>query len=411
MVIKEVLLQGLRSILLHRLRTLLSTLGILFGIVAVIAMLSIGEGAKQETLMQIEQLGLRNIIIRQSALSDEQRKKMIQQGSQGLTRNDAALLQKTLPGVMNVAELKVVKTSFNATLRDLSPEIMAVTRGFADIQGLELVEGRFLSALDSSQRQQVCTLGSEIAKALGKDGHVGRRISIGKVQFKVVGVLGHKAWKPGKNTVLTSRNLNHTIFIPLGTQQGLGRQSSIKDDTLSEIIVQMSKGDQVAEVAPLVKHLMGRSHGGVDDYQIVVPQELMDQADRTQYTFNLVLGSVAAISLLVGGIGIMNIMLASVSERIREIGIRRAVGANRFHIARQFLLESILITFIGTFGGVIVGIVFSHLIGMWAGWNTIVTFWSIGLSLSMAAGVGLCSGLYPAWKAASLNPITALRHE
>lgn len=411
MVINEIIWQGFRSILLHRLRTLLSTLGILFGIVAVITMLSIGEGAKQETLMQIEQLGMRNIIIKQSSLTDEQLVRAIQQGSQGLTIQDASALKNGIPGILNMAEIKTVISSLNSTLRDLSPEILAISRGFSDIQGLELAEGRFITDLDISQYQQVCTLGTDIARQLGKDGHVGQRVTIGKVPFKVVGVLSHKAWKPGKTTALTTRNLNQTIFIPLGTQKGLGRPSSVKNDTLSEVIIQMERGDQIAPVLPTIKHFMAKMHGNVDDYQIVVPQELMDQADRTQYTFNLVLGSVAAISLLVGGIGIMNIMLASVSERIREIGIRRAVGANRMHIARQFLIESILITLIGTIGGVIFGIVFSLLVGMWAGWPTIVTLWSIGISIVMAVGVGLCSGIYPAWKAASLNPISALRHE
>ncbi len=411
MVIKEIVSQGLRSILLHRLRTLLSTLGILFGIVAVITMLSIGEGAKQETLQQIEQLGIRNIIIRQNALSEEQRSKANQQGSQGLSSSDGAALYRGLPGISDIAEVKNIKAALNAAIRDLSPEILAVTRGFGSIQGLDVSEGRFISDLDVSKKQHVCVLGSEMAKLLGKDGHVGRSLGIGHVQFKVVGVLEHKAWKPGKTTALTTRNLNHTVFIPLGTQDGFGRPSLHHNSSLTEIILQMSKSDQIAAATPVVKHYMSKMHGGVDDYQVVIPQELMDQATRTQSTFNLVLGSVAAISLLVGGIGIMNIMLASVSERIREIGIRRAVGANRMHIARQFLLESVLITLIGTIGGVLVGVAFAFFIGFWAGWHTVVTLWSISLSLIMALGVGLCSGLYPAWKAASLNPILALRHE
>jgi putative ABC transport system permease protein len=411
MEIKELLQQGFRSILLHRLRTVLSTLGILFGIVAVITMLSIGEGAKRETLMQIEQLGLRNIIIRQNSLNDDQQKRAFQQGSYGLTISDGAILKKALPDVQNLAEVKVVKASLNAALKDLSPEILATNHDFAIIQGLDTSEGHFITSLDVSLKQQICVLGSEIARSLGKDGHIGRNISIGNTQFKVVGVLEHKAWKPGKTTALTTRNLNHTVFIPLGTERALSRNSLVKNNMLTELIIQIDQRDQVEAAVPLVKHLMANMHKGVEDYQIVVPRELMDQADRTQYTFNLVLGSVAAISLLVGGIGIMNIMLASVSERIREIGIRRAVGANRFHIARQFLLESLLITFLGTVGGVIAGILISLLIGFWAGWHTVVTPWSVGLSLLMSAGVGLCSGLYPAWKAASLNPISALRHE
>lgn len=411
MALKTALQQGWRSILLHRLRTFLSTLGILFGVAAVIAMLAIGEGAKQETLAQIEQLGLRNIIIRQNAMSEEQQNKAIQRGSSLLSTFDAEALESALPMLQNIASFKVVKASLSSTMQELAPEILAVTRGFEAIQGLELAEGRFISSIDTTLRQQVCVLGSEVAKQQGKAGHVNQTIRIGSAQYKVIGILGHKSWKAGKSTVLTSRNLNQTIFIPLGTEAGLSRNEAKRNTTLSEIIVQVARSEQISPAAKLVKHVMDKRHRSVEDYQIIVPQELMEQARRMQYTFNLVLGSVAAISLLVGGIGIMNIMLASVSERIREIGIRRAVGANRWHIARQFLLESLLITLLGALGGVLCGVAFSVLISLFAGWETIVTAWSIGISLGMAVGVGICSGFYPAWKAASLNPISALRHE
>jgi len=408
---KEAVEQGLRSILLHRLRTFLSTLGILFGVVAVIAMLAIGEGAKQEALEQIEQLGIRNIIIRQNNLSQDQQAKAIQQGSSLLSLDDMLSLEKALPDLSNIAALKSIKASLSANLQEVTPEILGVTRGYEEIQGLEMSEGRFISHLDISLRRQVCVLGSEIAFLLGKSGHIDQSIRIGNAQFQVVGILDHKTWRQGKSSAFSSRNLNQTLFLPLGTEAVFSRSDTKKNATLSEIVMQVVRGEQIPETVAMTKRIMEKRHRMVEDYQIIVPQELMDQAKRMQYTFNLVLGSVAAISLLVGGIGIMNIMLASVSERIREIGIRRAVGANRWHIARQFLLESLLITLMGAFGGVALGVMFSFLISVFAGWQTIVTPWSVSISLSMAIGVGLCSGFYPAWKAASLNPIAALRNE
>jgi putative ABC transport system permease protein len=276
---------------------------------------------------------------------------------------------------------------------------------------LHLDEGRFIADGDVLQRNLVCVLGAEVARALGKHGHVGQTVRIENLEYHVVGVLGTKSWISGKNSALTTRNLNKTIFIPLGTESALPKQITNKNDGLTEIILQIDHRKQSVEALPVLKRILEINHGGIEDYQIVIPQELLHQADRTQQTFNLVLGSIAAISLLVGGIGIMNIMLATVSERTREIGIRRAVGANKTHIVVQFLMETLLLTLSGAILGIVVGICFSVLISAFAGWNTIVKPWSILLSLSMATGVGLFSGLYPAFKAAAMNPIKALRHD
>ena len=408
---QEEIQKCLRSLMMHRLRTLLSTLGVLFGVVAVIAMLSIGEGAKQETLEQIEQLGVNSIIIRQNILSEEQHMQAREMLSRGLTKEDVQVLEKGVPSLVLQAPLKVIEASLTGTLKEIAPEILAITSAYGKMKGLKLAEGRFICDIDNQNRQLVCVLGYEVAKSLGREGHIGHLLRIENVQYEIVGILKSTHWKESKNQLLTTRNLDKSVFIPLDAEKSLPRQPSFKETTLSEIILKIGCHQSISMIARIVKNILNHTHSGHEDYQIVIPQELLDQAYRTQRTFNLVLGSIAAISLLVGGIGIMNIMLATVSERTREIGIRRAVGANKWHILTQFLLETVLLTLIGAILGVVIGILFSSFVSYIAGWKTIVTSWSIFLSLSMALGVGLCSGLYPAFKAASMDPITALRQE
>jgi putative ABC transport system permease protein len=409
--LKEEIRKCVRSLLMHRLRALLSTLGVLFGVVSVVAMLSIGEGAKQETLEQIEQLGMHNLIIRQNALTEEQHAQALEKRSRGLTVFDSELLAHNMTHLRHQAPVKVVEASLTGTLKEITPEILATTRAFGEIKQLHVTEGRFICDADEKERHLVCVLGYQVAKSLGKDGHVGKTLRIENVQYQIVGVLQSTEWKASKNSHISTRDLNRSIFIPLGAEKSLPRKPNIKEETLSEITLQLQAGVNMETMAQLVKNILKRSHGGHEDYQIIIPMELLNQAQKTQQTFNLVLGSIAAISLLVGGIGIMNIMLATVSERTREIGIRRAVGANKGHILKQFLLETLVLTLGGALLGVALGFVVSWGISYFAGWKTIVTIWSVLLSLSMSAGVGLCSGLYPAVKAAQMNPIAALRHD
>lgn len=412
MSLKENMQHGFRSLAMHGLRSFLSTLGVLFGVVAVIAMLSIGEGAKRETLAQIEQLGMNSITIRQNELAEEQIHKARENRSKGLSLKDALALKQGMPFIHYFSALKVIEAPIQASSASSSPEVLAVTHSFQEMKGLNLAEGRFLCMLDQEQKKHVCAIGSEVASSLGKNGHIGQTLRIDNVPFQIVGVLKNRHWKEGKTAALTSRNLNKSVFIPLGVENALPSiRHSLKQESLSEIHLKMGHSHQMSQAAGIAKRIMQSAHGNVEDYQIIIPQELMQQAQRTQTTFNLVLGSIATISLLVGGIGIMNIMLASVSERTREIGIRRAVGANKKHIAMQFLIETLLITLTGAFLGIALGIGFSLLISYWAGWTTVVTYWSILLALGMSTAVGVLSGLYPALKAANMNPITALRHD
>lgn len=398
------------SLSLHRLRSLLSILGILFGVTSVVAMLSIGEGAKRETLEQIEQLGINSVMIKQNALSDSNKQQALENLSYGLSENDALLFKKNMPNLVSIAPIKVLKAHIPSALQNMAPEIMAVTREYGEIKSLKLKSGRFITDLDKQEKKQVVILGYDVARALGRAGTLQNTLRIENTSFGIVGILEPSQWKTSKNAFLATKNINKAIFIPLGSENTLRSYQYPENDLLSEIILQMKPGQDFTKTTAMIKRLLTIHHRSYEDYQIIVPQELLNQANQTQRTFNLILGSIATISLLVGGIGIMNMMLANVTERIREIGIRRALGATKKNILLQFLNETLLLTLFGALLGVIFGVLFSFFISYFAGWQTVVTLWSLALSLAMASIVGICSGLYPAYKAAMLHPIVALRH-
>jgi putative ABC transport system permease protein len=415
--LRKIVRVAFRSLLHQKLRSLLSVLGVVCGVMAVVAMISIGEGAKQNTVNQIEQLGTRNIYIKAVPLTDQQMAKARERRSMGLTIADLVRIHTASPGVEEIACLKEIRSSILGLSKEISPQVVACSANYAHLLGLHISIGRFIAPQDNQRKNLVCVLGSEVAKALETLGLPGRYLRIGSHMVKVVGVLDRIEPHSGGGATVTTRNHNQMVFVPLETAGTLaggnalqGKKSAARQG-LSEIIVQVARGESVETAARLIQRIMSVAHHGAQDYQFVIPLELLDQAKRTQRTFNLVLGAIAGISLLVGGIGIMNIMLATVSERTREIGIRRAVGATRRHIVLHFLLESAILTLSGGFIGLLCGMGAVGTISWIARWPVAVSLWVVVLPVVMSFGVGIFFGLYPARQAAQVDPIVALRQQ
>lgn len=406
---------AVRSLLQHKLRAALSILGVICGVAAVLSMLSIGEGAKRESLSQIEQLGIKNIYVKSTPLTEIQAEKSRAKLSRGLALYDAERIQNGCDFVQDVAALKELKASVFATLKDFMPQIVSCTPNYARLLNMPVFEGRFISDQDVSDGKPVCVIGHSVAKNMGYAGNVGNYLRIEQSLFKIVGILQRKESKAVKSGSITFRNFNDMIFIPLTAapmvDAGPSPTGYIPHREVTELVVAVKNAQQVLQSVPAVKRILEITHRGTEDYQIVVPQELLNQSHKIQRTFNIVLGSIAFISLLVGGIGIMNIMLATVSERTKEIGVRRAFGATRNDIIIQFLAESTLLTFSGGLIGIVIGLGGVWLISFLAKWSTAITMLSLFLPLLTSVLVGIFFGLYPAYTAAKMDPIVALRHE
>jgi putative ABC transport system permease protein len=405
---------GLENLRAHKLRSLLTMLGMIFGVAAVVAMLSIGAGAQQEVMAFIEQLGVRNLIVEARESSDWQSLQKIRKLSAGLSFQDYRVIQANLEGITaSTARKRFTPTKLLPKPQGDMPIVYGVSPAYATIANLGVVTGRFFDETEAAAAAPVAVLGEGAAAAVfGTEDPIGEYLKVNEQWFQVVGVAGPQLTVQTDVAGLPALDRNNLIYVPL--YSALFRledgQSRLKDE-IDGIYVQMESSDAVPASAALLRGLLNVSHREAGDFTIVSPAELLAEQRRTQRIFEMVMVAIASISLLVGGIGIMNIMLASVMERTREIGVRRAIGAKRRDVIRQFLIETTIISLAGGVIGVTVGVGLSQLIGYLAGWSTIVTTWSIGLAFVVSVAIGLIFGLYPAVRAAGLDPVKALHYE
>jgi putative ABC transport system permease protein len=421
---------GIKSLWMHKLRSTLTTLGIIFGVSSVIAMLAIGEGASRQAQEQIARLGSRNIIIRtvpppeDTDMSSQNESMRIY----GLTYLDAERFRNSLPNVEVVVPSRRITQQAWYRNRKVAIEVVGTVPWYPEISPVKVESGRFLSSIDMHHKQGVCVIDDRVIKKLFVfDNPLGKDVKIANDYYRVVGTISavETATKsPAANAGAIKAkgqggaNVGN-IYVPLTTirnrfgeisvQFGTGGRS-VERVELQEIIVKVDAMEDVLPTRNVLETILSRFHKK-SDYQVVVPLELLKQARQTQRIFSIVLGSIAAISLLVGGIGIMNIMLATVSERTREIGIRRALGAKRRDIILQFLSETLLLTFLGGVMGISLGSLIPFLVTHFGQMPTVITGTSLVLAFGISGAVGIIFGIYPAYRAANMDPIESLRHE
>ena len=422
---------GLKSLWMHRLRSTLTTSGMIFGVSSVIAMLAIGEGASRTAQEQIARLGSLNIIIKtikppEDEDASSQSESMIEYG---LTYIDAERFRNGIPDVEVVVPIRRFSQQAWYRNRRVAIEIIGTVPWHTETAPIQLKLGRFLSSIDMHHKQGVCIVDERVVRELfGFDDPLGQDVKIAGDYYRTVGIVSAEAAISSAGgfggEILEERAMGGAnvgaIYIPLTTvKDRFGEVSiqlsgntgrNIEKVELQEVIVKVDEMNKVLPTRDILDTLLSRFHKK-DDYQIVVPLELLRQAARTKRIFSIVLGSIAAISLLVGGIGIMNIMLASVSERTREIGIRRALGARKRDIIIQFLSETLMLTIAGGILGICLGTCIPFFVTYFGNMPTVVTAGSLVLAFGISATVGLIFGLYPAYRAANVDPIESLRHE
>ena len=442
---------AINAVIANKIRSLLTALGIIFGVAAVIAMLAIGNGAQQEILDQIKLVGVNNIVIK--PIVEQQEEKVEEQVGQrekkkfspGLTVRDVSSIESTIPGITKISPEIIIDTHVIRNGFRRSAKLVGVDPNYFDIYSFELAEGQLFN--DESQRlgSPVCIIGYSIkSKFFPTEDPIGKSIKVGQHWLTIIGLLNERLVSKSSISKLGIRDFNMDIYVPLQTvliryknrdkitaeqlrlqsmrSQGMVFRNQGDTDTQSEaekknyhqldrLVIQVDATNRLSTTAEIISRLLERKHYGVVDYEIEIPELLLKQQQRTNDIFNYVLGAIAGISLLVGGIGIMNIMLASVLERIKEIGLRLSIGAKKSDVVQQFLFEAIMISVSGGIIGVILGIVMAYVVSEFAGIPTIITITSIILSFGVAATVGLIFGIAPARRAASQDPITSLRYE
>lgn len=392
----------------HKLRTSLTLLGMVFGVGAVIAMLSIGEGAKQEAMRLIETMGLRNLLV-QTRDFDEETLREIREKSVGLSRSDVRAIRETLPSVVEVSEEKRIKNwalfSFEASS---DAQVYAVTPTYFEMASLDIVQGRAFTEEDNQRFSPVAILGAQAARDLFPNGEpIGQRVKVNHQWLEVVGVLADRDLGSEEFQGVSLGGDRNRVFLPLETAYKRLAFESLESE-LDTIRLRLGDGASPQQTSQTVDFMLERRHGGQKDYELVVPAALLKQQQQTQQIFTIVMSAIAGISLLVGGIGIMNIMLATVLERTREIGLLRALGARKVDIQRQFLMESATVAAIGAVIGIFFGLLLAVVIQQFAGWPAAWSMFAIVLSVTICLVTGIVFGWYPARQAADLDPIKAL---
>jgi len=406
--------QGLDNLRSHKLRSLLTMLGMIFGVAAVIAMLSIGAGAQQQVIAFIEQLGVHNVIVEAREAGDSQTLQKVRKLSAGLSFQNYRSIQANLQGlVMSTARKRVVPTKVLPKPQGDVPTLYGVSPAYLQIAGLTVTRGRFFDDAEDTAAAPVAVLGQAAAAAIfGGADPIGQFVKVNSQWFRVIGVAGPQLTAQSDVAGLPAQDRNNLIYVPImAAELRLEDSLNYLKDEIDAVYLTLAPEASVVSAGALVRGLLDTAHRGATDFSVIVPAELLAQQQRTRRLFEIVMVAIASISLLVGGIGIMNIMLASVMERTREIGVRRAIGATRRAIVRQFLVETTMITVTGGFAGTFVGIGLSQMVAYFAGWSTIVSIASVAVACVVSVSVGIVFGLYPAVRAAQLDPVKALHYE
>ncbi len=425
---KKTIKLGIKSLWMHKLRSTLTTLGIIFGVCSVIAMLAIGEGASRDTQEAIARLGSSNIIIETVKPPEKQTNSSdaTTATSYGLTYADAETIRNCVPNIEVTVPIRQLTQQARYLSRNIPIKLIGTVAWYTSISPITVTRGRFLTSTDVNYKLNICVIDEKTAKDLfAFDDPIDKDIKIQGSYYKVKGIVASTVSNSNTNSLVASGNANASgeavgvVYMPVSTAKVRfsefkatfdGNTASREKVELQRITVKVVSMNQIIPVRNVLQSLLDKLHKE-KDYNIIVPLELLKQAEKTRRIFNIVLGSIAAISLLVGGIGIMNIMLASVSERTREIGIRRALGARKKDIVFQFLTETVLLTLIGGLIGIAVGALIPFLVTHFGNMPTVITTWSLLLSFGISGATGITFGLYPAWRAANMDPIESLRHE